>query len=130
MCSVMRKLRSFGEMNLKYGIFSKTKKKKKSDGKFLNFFFSRPILTGSVGVRGNKLIFNFGLNQRGTDNTMTKRKRTNDLQNMTQKAKDRGTWTPLNTRTWVAQTSIKFKSQLNLKCKLIWCTFQVNLSVN
>ena len=31
---------------------------------------------------------------------------------------------------WVAQTSIKFKSQLNLKCKLILCTFQVNLSVN
>jgi hypothetical protein len=29
-----------------------------------------------------------------------------------------------------AQTSIKFKSQLNLKCKLILCTFQVNLSVN
>ena len=31
---------------------------------------------------------------------------------------------------WVAQTSIKFKSQLNLKCKFISCTFQVNLSVN
>ena len=29
---------------------------------------------------------------------------------------------------WVAQTSIKFKSQLNLKCKLIPCTFQVILS--
>ena len=29
---------------------------------------------------------------------------------------------------WVAQMSIKFKSQLNLKCKLILCTFQVNLS--
>jgi glutaredoxin-related protein len=28
---------------------------------------------------------------------------------------------------WVAQTSIKFKSQLNLKCKLILCKFQVNL---
>jgi hypothetical protein len=27
---------------------------------------------------------------------------------------------------WVAQTSIKFKSQLNLKCKLISCTFQVS----
>jgi hypothetical protein len=31
---------------------------------------------------------------------------------------------------WVAQTSIKFKSQLNRKCKLNPCTFQVNLSVN
>jgi len=31
---------------------------------------------------------------------------------------------------WIAKTSIKFKSQLNLKCKLISCTFQVNLSVN
>jgi len=31
---------------------------------------------------------------------------------------------------WVAQTSIEFKSQLNLKYKLIPCTFQVNLSVN
>ena len=26
---------------------------------------------------------------------------------------------------WIAQTSIKFKSQLNLKCKLILCTIQV-----
>ena len=31
---------------------------------------------------------------------------------------------------WVAQTSINFKSQLNLKCKLILCTFQVHLSVS
>jgi hypothetical protein len=31
---------------------------------------------------------------------------------------------------WVARTSIKFKSQLNPKCKLISCTFQVILSVN
>ena len=31
---------------------------------------------------------------------------------------------------WVGQTSIKFKSQLNLKCKLILCTFQVNVSIN
>ena len=31
---------------------------------------------------------------------------------------------------WVAQTSIKFKPQLNLKCKLILCALQVNLSVN
>ena len=31
---------------------------------------------------------------------------------------------------WVAQTSIKFKCQLNLKCKFILCTFQVNLRVN
>jgi hypothetical protein len=30
---------------------------------------------------------------------------------------------------WVAQMSIK-KSQLNLKCILILCIFQVNLSVN
>ena len=30
----------------------------------------------------------------------------------------------------VAQTWIKFKSQLNLKCKLILCTFQVISSVN
>ena len=29
----------------------------------------------------------------------------------------------------LAQTSIKFKSQLNLKCRLILCTVQVNLSV-
>ena len=35
-----------------------------------------------------------------------------------------------NHRDWVAQTPIKFKSQLNLKCKLILCTFQVNLSPN
>ena len=27
---------------------------------------------------------------------------------------------------WIVQMSIKFKSQLNLKCKLILCTFQVN----
>ena len=31
---------------------------------------------------------------------------------------------------WVAQTSIKFKSQLNLKCTLILYALQVNLSVN
>ena len=31
---------------------------------------------------------------------------------------------------WVAQTSIKFKSQLNLKCKLISCIFQEILNVN
>jgi len=36
----------------------------------------------------------------------------------------------LNALDWVAQTSIKFKSQLNLKCKLIACPFQVILSVN
>ena len=34
------------------------------------------------------------------------------------------------TLDWVSQTSINFKSQLNLKCKLISCTLQVNLSVN
>ena len=31
---------------------------------------------------------------------------------------------------WVAQTSIKFKSKLDLKCKLIQCTVQVILSVS
>ena len=31
---------------------------------------------------------------------------------------------------WVAQTSIKFKCQLHLKCKLIPCTFLVIFSVN
>jgi hypothetical protein len=31
---------------------------------------------------------------------------------------------------WVAQTSIKFKSRLNLKCQQISCTFEVILSVN
>jgi hypothetical protein len=38
--------------------------------------------------------------------------------------------TCINILDWVVQTSIKFKSRLNLKCKLIQCTFQVNLSVN
>ena len=38
--------------------------------------------------------------------------------------------TPINVLDWVAQTSTNFKSQLNLKCKLILCTFQVHLSVN
>jgi hypothetical protein len=32
--------------------------------------------------------------------------------------------------TIIVQTSIKFKSYLNPRCKLIPCTFQVNLSVN
>ena len=32
-------------------------------------------------------------------------------------------------KDWVVQTSFKFKSQLNLKCKLIPCTFQGILSV-
>jgi hypothetical protein len=36
----------------------------------------------------------------------------------------------VNVHDWVALTSIKFKSQLNRKCKLILCTFQVNLSIN
>jgi hypothetical protein len=36
----------------------------------------------------------------------------------------------VNIQDWVAQTSIKFKSQLNLECQLNLCTFQVNLSVN
>jgi len=31
---------------------------------------------------------------------------------------------------WVAQTSIKFISQLNLKCKFNSCTFQVDFNVN
>ena len=37
-----------------------------------------------------------------------------------------------NNQDWIAQTSIKFKSQLNLKYKLISCihVFQVMLSVN
>ena len=30
---------------------------------------------------------------------------------------------------WVAQTSIKFRSQLILKCKFISCTFKINVSV-
>jgi hypothetical protein len=29
----------------------------------------------------------------------------------------------LSYQDWIAQTLIKFKSQLNLKCKLIPCTF-------
>jgi hypothetical protein len=36
----------------------------------------------------------------------------------------------LEDQNWVAPTSIKFKSQLNLKCKFFLCTGQVNLSVN
>ena len=36
----------------------------------------------------------------------------------------------LSNLDWVAQTLIKFKFQLILKCKLIPCTFQVILSVN
>ena len=31
---------------------------------------------------------------------------------------------------WVTQASIMFKPQVNLKCKLIVWTFQLNLSVN
>jgi hypothetical protein len=33
----------------------------------------------------------------------------------------------LEIQDWLAQTSIKFKSQLNLKCKLISCIIQVSL---
>ena len=36
----------------------------------------------------------------------------------------------LEVQDWVAETSIKFKSQLNLKCTLISFTFQINVSVN
>jgi hypothetical protein len=32
----------------------------------------------------------------------------------------------LKSLDWVAQTSFEFMSQKNLKCKLIFCTFQVN----
>jgi hypothetical protein len=60
MCSVMRKYRSFGETNLKYGIFSKTKKKK-SDDKFPIKKFQSADFDRVGRVRGNKLIFNFGL---------------------------------------------------------------------
>jgi hypothetical protein len=59
MTNINSKYRSFGETNLKYGILSETKKKKVT-ANFQQNFFSRLILT--VGrVRGNKLIFNFGL---------------------------------------------------------------------
>jgi hypothetical protein len=64
----MRKYRSFGETNLKYGIFSKTnfkrnekKEKKKSDGKFPIKKIQSADFDRVGRVRGNKLIFNFGL---------------------------------------------------------------------
>jgi hypothetical protein len=59
----MRKYRSFGEMNLKYGIFSKTnfqQNGKKSDGKFSIKKFQSADFDRVGRVRGNKLIFNFG----------------------------------------------------------------------
>jgi hypothetical protein len=65
MCSVMRKYRSFGETNLKYGIFSKTNfqrnEKKKSDDKFPIKKYQSADFDRVGRVRGNKLIFNFGL---------------------------------------------------------------------
>ena len=68
MCSVMRKYRSFGETNLKYGIFSKTnfernrkKKERKSDGKFPIKKFQSADFDIVGRIRGNTLIFNFGL---------------------------------------------------------------------
>jgi hypothetical protein len=60
------KYRSFGETNLKYGIFSKTNfernekgKKKKSDGKFPIKKIKSADFDGVGRIRGNKLIFNF-----------------------------------------------------------------------
>ena len=66
MCWVMRKYRSFGKTNIKYGIFSKTnfernKIKKKSDDKFPIKQFQLADIDRVGRVRGNKLIFNFGL---------------------------------------------------------------------
>ena len=55
----MRKYRSFGETNLKYGIFSETEKKK-SDGKFPIKKFQLADFDRVSRVRRNKLIFNFG----------------------------------------------------------------------
>jgi hypothetical protein len=49
--------------------------------------------------------------------TFAERNRINITFNVKQAKKD-----------WVAETSVKFKSQLNLKCKLI-CKFQVHLNV-
>jgi hypothetical protein len=59
MCAVMQKYHSFGETNLKYGIFSETKKK--SDGKFPIKKIQSADFDRVGRVRGNKLIFNFGL---------------------------------------------------------------------
>jgi hypothetical protein len=60
------KYRSFGETNLKYGIFSKTNfernekgKKKKSDGKFPIKKIKSADFDRVGRIRGNKLIFNF-----------------------------------------------------------------------
>ena len=61
----MQKYRSFGETNLKYGIFSKTNfernERKKSDGKFPIKKIQAADFDRVGRVRGNKLIFNFGL---------------------------------------------------------------------
>jgi hypothetical protein len=35
----------------------------------------------------------------------------------------------ISDKDWVVQTSIKFKSQLNPKCKLNSCIFQVNVLI-
>jgi hypothetical protein len=55
----MRKYRSFGKANLKYGIFSETREK--SDGKFLIKKFQSADFDRVGRVRRNKLIFNCGL---------------------------------------------------------------------
>ena len=54
----MRKYLSFGETNLKYRILSE---KKKSDGKFPIKKIQSADFDRVGRVRGNKLIFNFGL---------------------------------------------------------------------
>jgi hypothetical protein len=60
----MRKYRSFGEANLKYGIFSKTnfernerKKEKKSDSKFPMKKIQSADFDRVGWVRGNKIYF-------------------------------------------------------------------------
>ena len=60
MSSVMRKCRSFGKTNLKYGIFSETRERK-NDGKFPIKKFQSADFDRVDRVRGNKVIFNFGL---------------------------------------------------------------------
>ena len=63
MYSVMRKYRSFGETNLKNRIFSKTnfERNEKRDDKFPIKKFQSGDFDRVGRVRGNKLIFNFGL---------------------------------------------------------------------
>jgi hypothetical protein len=60
----MLKYRSFGETNLKYGIFSKTnfeRNERKNDGKFPIKKIQLANFDRVSQVRGNTLIFNFGL---------------------------------------------------------------------